>query len=141
MLYTLVVLGLEMIQLIIYSCVCVCRYVGNLPVGVTTDQIMDFLNAVMRQCGAVTGSDMAVLSAWIAGDGKYSFVEFASPDCATIAMGNVTYHVIEAWIKRMNGACAGLDGVAFNGTNLRIKRPNTYAEHQTAALPGVPMMT
>lgn len=65
------------------------RYVGNLPPGVTTEEVTSFLNVVMKQCGAVQGDDAAVLSTWIAGDGKYSFVEFASPECATIAMGKV----------------------------------------------------
>jgi len=91
-------------------------YVGNLPPGITMDQLRDFLNAAMEACGGVPeGQKEAVLSVWIAGpDAKYSFVEFTTTDCATVAIG--------------------LNGINCMGFPLKISRPTNYS----ATIPGPP---
>jgi len=42
----------------------------------------------MEACGGVPeGAKEAVLSVWIGPEAKYSFVEFTTTDCATVALG------------------------------------------------------
>jgi hypothetical protein len=88
-------------------------YVGNLiPGQVTTDAISAFLNTCMDSClsGAgialPAGATTAVQSVWMGPTANYAFVEFASSECALIAMG--------------------LSGIEFMGQALRISRPNMY---------------
>ena len=89
-------------------------YVGNLiPGQVTTDALSAFLNTCMDSClsGAgislPAGATTAVQSVWMGPTANYAFVEFASSECALIAMG--------------------LSGIEFMGQALRISRPNMYS--------------
>jgi len=69
------------------------------------DQLRDFINAAMEACGGVpAGVNQAVLSVWIGPEGKYSFVEFTTVECATVALG--------------------LNGINCMGFPLKISRSN-----------------
>jgi len=71
------------------------------------DQLRDFINAAMEACGGVpAGVNQAVLSVWIGPEGKYSFVEFTTVECATVALG--------------------LNGINCMGFPLKISRPSEY---------------
>lgn len=62
-------------------------YVGNLPPGVSIPQITDFLNVAMRKLGVTPSSPVgSVVSAWVSGDGHYSFIELRTVDEANTAM-------------------------------------------------------
>jgi len=92
-------------------------YVGNLPPTISIDQLRDFLNAAMEACGGVPeGAKEAVLSVWIGPEAKYSFVEFTTTDCATVALG--------------------LNGINCMGFPLKISRPTNYA----ISMPGPPQV-
>jgi hypothetical protein len=89
-------------------------YVGGLVPGLATQEsLASFLGTCMDSClsGAgialPAGSATAVVSAWMGPNANYAFVEFASAECALIAMG--------------------LSGIEFQGAALRISRPNLYS--------------
>ena len=89
-------------------------YVGNLPEAIATEQLEQFIEAALLHVrGSQPGGEKNVLSVWIGPDGTYGFVEFASVECATIAIG--------------------LSGLQCMGSQLRISRPNTYDGQAGAA--------
>ena len=93
-------------------------YLGNLPPGLTAEQLREFLNEALRACGALTaGLNTAVISTWVSPDGKYAFVEFASVDCASVALG--------------------LNGISCLGTGLRVRHrtPSPPKRGLTSPLP------
>lgn len=104
-------------------------YVGNLPPGMTTDQLKEFVNSAMAACGGVPpGIPSAVLSVWMGPDNKYSFVELCSSESALVALG--------------------LNGITYNGVSLKIARPKSYSDASivstttgalTSALASVPI--
>ena len=51
-------------------------YIGNLPGGVSIQQLTDFLNAAMKQLGVCSSPQGTVVGCWISTDGHYAFVEF-----------------------------------------------------------------
>lgn len=56
-------------------------YVGNLPVGISPDNLVKFMNKallIMRKYLYQPG--LPILSTWIAQDGHYCFVEFRNPE-------------------------------------------------------------
>ena len=54
------------------------------------------------------GVESPVLSVWLGPENKYSFIEVCSAECAQVVLG--------------------LNGISFNGVNLRLARPKTYNE-------------
>lgn len=81
-------------------------YVGNLPPDITPKQLVDLLNhALIKVKGNINPGD-PVISAWIASDGHYAFVEFRSPEEAN------------------NGFA--LNNISIHGNTLKVGRPNTY---------------
>jgi splicing factor U2AF subunit len=84
--------------------------VGNLPLGVTEDQIhQEFRQAIER--AYVPPPELTedpILSVYINHERRFCFLEFKTVEMTT--------------------ACLNLDGYTLNGQTLKIKRPNDYSE-------------
>ncbi|KAH8233152.1 hypothetical protein KR026_004847, partial [Drosophila bipectinata] len=83
-------------------------YVGNIPFGVTEEEMMDFFN---QQLAALDSSSLktdgkAVLTCQTNLEKNFAFLEFRSMDEATQAVN--------------------FDGVSFRGQTLKIRRPHDY---------------
>lgn len=97
-------------------------YVGNLPSGLSSEQLMDFLNQTMKTMDLVVGVIFMqpgdpVLSAWISNDGHYAFIEFRS-------------------IEETRAGYA-LNNISLMGQPLKVGRPNTYAGNQPPVVTGL----
>jgi RNA recognition motif-containing protein len=88
-------------------------YVGNLPAGISTGQLVDLLNTALinKKLNAYPGNP--VLSSWISQDGHYAFVEFRSIEEANLAFSLNNYPIL--------------------GQNLKVGRPKTYSGSQPAS--------
>jgi splicing factor U2AF subunit len=61
-------------------------YVGNIPIDIKSEPLMDFLNEKLRELGRSAGifqDGNPIVGCWISGEGHYAFVDFRSPDEAT----------------------------------------------------------
>merc|ERR550514_652387 len=85
-------------------------YVGNLPAGITSAQLVQFLNQVGQAVKVNSLPGEPVLSATLGGGGLFAFVEFRTAEEAA------------------NGL--RLNGVELLGTQLKIGRPKGYTEGQ-----------
>ena len=62
-------------------------YIGNLPPGIKSPDLVGLLNNAMRTLKLNASDDDPVLSAWISVDGHYAFVEFRSAQDASNGFG------------------------------------------------------
>lgn len=100
-------------------------YVGNMPFGVTEEEVMEFFNQQMHLAGLAQAAGNPVLACQGGGmvnlDKNFAFLEFRSIDEATQAIA--------------------FDGINFKGQSLKIRRPHDYqpmpgmSEHPTLAMP------
>lgn len=81
-------------------------YIGNLPPGITMQQLAEFLNAAMKQLGYSKDLN-SVVTAWVSPDGHYGFVEMRTMEEATAALQN-------------------LNGIQVGIYSLKIGRPKGY---------------
>ncbi|XP_015364853.1 PREDICTED: splicing factor U2AF 50 kDa subunit-like [Diuraphis noxia] len=81
-------------------------YVGNIPFGVTEDEMMEFFNQQMHLSGLAQAGGNPVLACQINLDKNFAFLEFRSIDETTQAMA--------------------FDGINFKGQSLKIRRPHDY---------------
>jgi len=82
-------------------------YVGNLAIGMVTDQMLrEFFNTALAGLSPEAANGPTVINVWMASDGKYSFVEFRTPELATTAIG--------------------LDKVELCGREIHVGRPSGY---------------
>lgn len=79
-------------------------YVGQIPFGIEEKPMADFFNATMVQLNLADTTP--VLAVQINHDKNYAFVEFQTPEQATSAMA--------------------IDGIMFQGQQLKIRRPKDY---------------
>ncbi|KAI9484091.1 MAG: hypothetical protein EXX96DRAFT_500787 [Benjaminiella poitrasii] len=79
-------------------------YVGQIPFGIDEKSMADFFNATMEQLRLADTTP--VTSVQINHDKNYAFVEFQTPEQATSAMA--------------------VDGIMFQGQQLKIRRPKDY---------------
>jgi len=97
-------------------------YVGNLPAGITSPQLVQFLNQVSQAVKVNSLPGEPVLGATLGGGGLFAFVEFRTAEEAA------------------NGL--RLNGVELLGCQLKVGRPKGYSGPEPAAgnlaLPGVP---
>jgi len=93
-------------------------YVGNLAIGMVTDQMLrEFFNTALAGLSAEAANGPVVINVWMASDGKYSFVEFRTPELATTAIG--------------------LDKVELCGREIHVGRPSGYVPPaDQAGMPG-----
>ncbi|XP_075158400.1 splicing factor U2AF 50 kDa subunit-like [Haematobia irritans] len=88
-------------------------YVGNIPFGVTEDEMMDFFNQQMHLVGLAQADGSPVLACQINLDKNFAFLEFRSIDETSQAMA--------------------FDGINFKGQVLKIRRPHDYQPMPGAA--------
>lgn len=81
-------------------------YVGNIPFGVTEDEMMEFFNQQMHLVGLAQAAGSPILACQINLDKNFAFLEFRSIDETTQAMA--------------------FDGIHFKGQSLKIRRPHDY---------------
>ena len=81
-------------------------YIGGITMTTTPDELRSFLNTLMIQRGLAT-SDV-VVSCEVNNEKAFAFAEFHESEDAT--------------------RCVTLDGVSFQGTTLKIKRPKDYVQ-------------
>ncbi|KAJ1654369.1 hypothetical protein IWQ61_005684 [Dispira simplex] len=82
-------------------------YVGNIPMGIAKGQIVDFFNHLMTQVDPnCRPGTQCVTDIHYNVERSYAFLEFLSAEQADLGMS--------------------LDGVVFNGQQLRIRRPKDY---------------
>ncbi|KAG1663294.1 Splicing factor U2AF subunit [Nymphon striatum] len=81
-------------------------YVGNIPFGVTEQEMMDFFNQQMHATGLAQAAGNPVLACQINLDKNFAFLEFRSIDETSQAMA--------------------YDGINFKGQSLKIRRPHDY---------------
>ncbi|XP_022085022.1 splicing factor U2AF 50 kDa subunit-like [Acanthaster planci] len=98
-------------------------YVGNIPFGVTEDQMVDFFNNKMQELHLTTNPGKPVLAVQVNHDKNFAFLEFRSVDETTQAMA--------------------FDGIMYQNQCLKIRRPKDYqpmpgvAETPSLHVPGV----
>ncbi|XP_059476744.1 splicing factor U2AF 50 kDa subunit isoform X2 [Neocloeon triangulifer] len=98
-------------------------YVGNIPFGVTEEEMMEFFNQQMHLSGLAQAAGNPVLACQINLDKNFAFLEFRSIDETTQAMA--------------------FDGINFKGQSLKIRRPHDYqpmpgmSENPAMNVPGV----
>ncbi|DBB00532.1 TPA: hypothetical protein ACH3X3_002231 [Trebouxia sp. C0006] len=90
-------------------------YVGGLPAGTTEAALRQFINEVMIRTGAVASAGFPISNCKVYSDKNYAFLEFRSVEEAS--------------------NCMAFDGMVFNNTYLRIRRPNNY-DYNTAVTLG-----
>ncbi|XP_037928663.1 splicing factor U2AF 50 kDa subunit-like [Teleopsis dalmanni] len=81
-------------------------YVGNIPFGVTEEEMIDFFNQHMHLSGYAQAAGSPVLACQINLDKNFAFLEFRSIDETTQAMA--------------------FDGLTFKAQVLKIRRPHDY---------------
>lgn len=81
-------------------------YVGNIPFGVTEDEMMNCFNDRMHLSALAQAAGNPVLACQINLDKNFAFLEFRSIDETTQAMA--------------------FDGINFKGQSLKIRRPHDY---------------
>ncbi|KAK7066451.1 U2 small nuclear RNA auxiliary factor 2 [Halocaridina rubra] len=97
-------------------------YVGNIPFGVTEEEMMEFFNQQMHLAGLAQAAGNPVLACQVNLDKNFAFLEFRSIDETTQAIA--------------------FDGINFKGQSLKIRRPHDYqpmpgmSEHPTLTMPG-----
>lgn len=81
-------------------------YVGNIPFGVTEDEMMEFFNQQMHLNGLAQAAGNPILACQINLDKNFAFLEFRSIDECTQGIA--------------------FDGISLKGQNLKIRRPRDY---------------
>eukprot|EP00879_Flechtneria_rotunda_P003535 GHRR01003767.1.p1 GENE.GHRR01003767.1~~GHRR01003767.1.p1 ORF type:complete len:822 (+),score=334.64 GHRR01003767.1:175-2640(+) len=94
-------------------------YVGGIPEGTQEEELKVFFEHIMVSTGASISPGFAIASCKISSDKSYAFLEMRSVEEASNAMA--------------------FDGVVFQDTNLKIRRPSNYNTADAAALaPSIP---
>ena len=98
-------------------------YVGNIPFGVSEEEMMDFFNQQMHLSGLAQADGNPILACQVNLDKNFAFLEFRSIDETTQAMA--------------------FDGINFKGQSLKLRRPHDYqpmpglSENPNFNVPGV----
>jgi splicing factor U2AF subunit len=98
-------------------------YVGNIPFGVSEEEMMDFFNQQMHLSGLAQAEGNPILASQVNLDKNFAFLEFRSIDETTQAMA--------------------FDGINFKGQSLKLRRPRDYqpmpgrSENPNFNVPGV----
>jgi len=98
-------------------------YVGNIPFGVTEEEMMEFFNQQMHLSGLAQAAGNPVLAGQINLDKNFAFLEFRSIDECTQAVA--------------------FDGINLKGQSLKIRRPHDYqpmpgiTDGPASSIPGV----
>ena len=98
-------------------------YIGNIPFGVSEEEMMEFFNQQMHLSGLAQADGNPILACQVNLDKNFAFLEFRSIDETTQAMA--------------------FDGINFKNQSLKLRRPHDYqpmpgmSENPNANVPGV----
>lgn len=81
-------------------------YIGNIPFGVTEEEMMEYFNQQMHLVGLAQADGNPILACQINLEKNFAFLEFRSIDETTQALA--------------------FDGIHFKGQSLKIRRPHDY---------------
>ncbi|RKO97445.1 RNA-binding domain-containing protein, partial [Caulochytrium protostelioides] len=87
-------------------------YVGNLPLNITADDLLRFMNQTLLSLNRLQPDEFGhpvtrpALETTVNRDRSFTFVQMATMDAANLMMA--------------------LDGIPFNGANLKVRRPKEY---------------
>lgn len=81
-------------------------YIGNIPFGVTEEEMMEYFNQQMHLVGLAQADGNPILACQINLEKNFAFLEFRSTDETTQALA--------------------FDGIHFKGQSLKIRRPHDY---------------
>lgn len=81
-------------------------YVGNIPPAIAEDAIVTFFNSLLLSHNLNTSSGNPVIGCQLNMEKSYAFIEFRSAEEAT--------------------ACMSFDGITFQGSALKLRRPKDY---------------
>lgn len=90
-------------------------YVGNIPPGLSSSQLIELLNTALKEMGKESGvfqDGDPIIGSWISGDSHYAFLDFRTAEEAT------------------QGFC--LQQISIHGNNLKVGRP----KNATGPIPG-----
>ena len=90
-------------------------FLGNLPSNVTEYMLLEFFNRILAETGTIRGVETPVLHCQVLPDQSHGFLELYSSEACD--------------------ACLKLDGIAFQGIQLSLKRPMGYQMGDTV-MPG-----
>ncbi|KAF3429272.1 hypothetical protein E2986_10202 [Frieseomelitta varia] len=90
-------------------------YVGNIPFGVTEEEMMEFFNQQMHLSGLAQAAGNPVLACQINLDKNFAFLEVQQ------TLLENTFRSIDETTQAM-----AFDGINFKGQSLKIRRPHDY---------------
>lgn len=105
-------------------------YVGNIPFGVTEEEMMEYFNQQMHLSGLAQAAGNPVLACQINLDKNFAFLEFRYVFCvfflnellvAQLACSLFIHRSIDETTQAM-----AFDGINFKGQSLKIRRPHDY---------------
>lgn len=104
-------------------------YVGNIPFGVTEDEMMEYFNQQMHLSGLAQAAGNPVLACQINLDKNFAFLEFRSIDETTQAMAfdGINFKgrkILENVLFKFSISTVLL--IFFLGQSLKIRRPHDY---------------
>lgn len=115
-------------------------YVGNIPFGVTEEEMMEFFNQQMHLSGLAQAAGNPVLACQINLDKNFAFLEFRSIDETTQAMAFDGRFNLFAKMWLFSNSRDIFLGINFKGQSLKIRRPHDY-QPMPGMTDAVPMST
>lgn len=100
-------------------------YVGNIPFGVTEEEMMEFFNQQMHLSGLAQAVGNPVLACQINLDKNFAFLEFRSIDETTQAMA-FDGKLMANLSSDSSHQILFVLGINFKGQSLKIRRPHDY---------------
>lgn len=104
-------------------------YIGNIPFGVTEEEMMEFFNQQMHLSGLAQAAGNPVLACQINLDKNFAFLEvnFSYHQVLLKAIAILKYSLNFQFrsIDETTQAMA-FDGINFKGQSLKIRRPHDY---------------
>lgn len=100
-------------------------YVGNIPFGVTEEEMMEFFNQQMHLSGLAQAVGNPVLACQINLDKNFAFLEFRSIDETTQAMA-FDGRSSCSYVQAVPTNYVIFVGINFKGQSLKIRRPHDY---------------
>lgn len=99
---------------------------GNIPFGVTEDEMMEYFNQQMHLSGLAQAAGNPVLACQINLDKNFAFLEFRSIDETTQAMAFDGINFKGKWPQAILYFRYLIKGILYSGQSLKIRRPHDY---------------
>lgn len=100
-------------------------YIGNIPFGVSEEEMMNFFNQQMHMSGLAQADGNPILACQVNLDKNYAFLEFRWVlGFGWIHKSLVLFNILRS-IDETTQAMA-FDGINFKGQSLKLRRPHDY---------------